>query len=1002
MANYSNLLSEKNTVLGMRLHGYLYLLGAMFFLFSCTSEFYNPVEPVPDAGELTLAYKVDNDMPLTRTVAAMGHETMLKRVHLLFFDTTEEDVFTAFKTVAVSPGRSTFSIDPPENLVIGRPYRVLAVGNADNFNSDGLSLSEWLTHFVGGYNELIGKLKLGHEGPFTRENPGLLPLYGKFINRSGEESTFTVIQDGDSKKVIESESSTFFFSRAVCRFDIHNLVGHLLDIRAARVVNSPESGYLFTDGLIGGKIPEYSPEEAPDGSGYMPITTDVAEGENTTQRLEGSLYGFPNIVNTTVVNDFVTSALMIAGYYIDPETGEKDNELTYYRFNMANLGDSQVLNRNYCYRATIKGVRRRGAYTEKEAYNDSSPIFIYEFNPAWGTDDDNVVTDDEGNFLIVNKTHLTFQGDASDADFVELHVSTNPELEWDVEWVAEPGHSNDKFSFEKISDSAIKCGPKEMNPEPFLRYGYINVVATNHTTGKILKLPVYLVQMSVMQNVKCLTVNGSTGTITQYLDPMGGSVSLDVVTGAKLNNWEVKDDGGYFMSWDSQGLGFTKGGGNNGVLEIKAPANISGKTRTATLIVSLVENAFNDDGEKRVRDVIINLVQETSSQLLEVYNAPDNENKVLDIECLDLKNFDNPNGVVNPRNFIVKLTDPTNLRYRVWTDFDKDRDAVLSVTYHRGPGTAHPDGEAKSSHPENANGTAKINKNDKYEGLTNGTQFWLNPFRTGPDDPRITGTVHVEAYSIKNSSIRQEIAFTVRLNSQEVEIGDCVLQNSDGTYFLWPDRNAGATSLIQNGKEIKASYSDSRKNVYITRPSGAQPWEISGFEGVEYTTKFTWGVSAGKVSNISGNSNSNIIKAKQVWIEDNPFYKTYYGTGENEIDKWGGLTKVQIETLCGRTIVSKSRPFTVSTVSHGTIPVCNWIHQNLFGCNYGTSDISSASSTIANCPVLVFDGEKLYLNTIKRNVSPANYTVSGTRVRLVRSMTISEINRYKTYYLGRK
>lgn len=884
----------------------------LFGLTGCQDDIYTPEMPGADQGELVLKYTVDGEMPLARSVAAMNHESTIKRVHVMFFDTEQEDLFVAYKAVAVTPGKGTFSIDAPENLELDRPYRVLAIGNGDTFAPEGYSsMSNFLSSFSGSYNDALGAVKIHHSGTFTRTNPGELPMFGHFLDKTGGESTFTVTLDGDQKKVKETESASFLFSRGVCRFDIHNLVGHILDIRYARVINNPDGGYLFADGLVGGNIPEMTPTSAPSGEGYMAVTEDMEPGVNTTQRLEGSLYGFPNIVNTTVVNDSRTTALMIAGYYIDPDTGVKDTELTYYRFNLANLGESQVLNRNYCYRATVKGVKRRGAPDEKEAYNDASPIFVYDVNPTWNTDDDNVVSDKDGNFLIVNQTHLTFQGDANEADFVELHVSTNPELTWEVTWVAETGNANTKFTFEKLSNSAVKCGPTEKNDTKYVRYGYLQIVATNPQTGKTLSMPIYLMQLSTEQNVKTLTVNGNTGSFTQELNPMGGTINLPVVTGSVENMWCVEDDGNLLSNWDSQGVSFTTRGGNNNDLVITVPANISGQDRAATLIVSLEKNETNADGSKKVPDVIINLTQKKSPQLMDIINFP--SSGTLDIECLDLS-VGNANGVVNQKSFIVRLTD-SRYRYRVTTNFDKNRDLVLSKDVHRGLGSSNP---AYAYQKMDSNDQPLVATNDKIEGCVGGTQFWINPFRTGPGDPMIIGNVTVTAYNPDDPSApTEERSFTVRLKSQSVEIGDVILKNED-VYYLVPDRNYGTPCRISESEEIiTATYADWRPWVKVTG-SFVTPSENSSFYGTK--------TSAGRAYNYEAKQWTPAQETvKSQFINDNSRNGWPYNTTSGWIYPYGGY----LSTWNNYLRVSKERLFFISEFEHnGKLRAC-WLHNVL-------------------------------------------------------------------------
>ena len=871
----------------------------------CSDEVpYVPVAPVQSDGALSVPYEVDGDMTVTsRGVLAASHETKLDHVYIMFFDAENSDLFAAYASVNVPAGKKRLSFDPPEELARDHDYRVLAIGNSSDYRSaDGKTLEQAIREFSDNYSAAMGQFTVAFDGAVTSDTPGRLPLWGRYVDSSDEEALFRITADAEDKVTVVDQGR-FYFSRAICRVDLHNLVGHILDIRSARVVNGRNAAYVFSDGRNAGDITPFEPQTAPDGIGYKPITSDMTPGVNTTQRLEGSLYAFPNIVNTSVVNDKHTTALIIAGYYI--ENGKKDDYLTYYRFNLANLGESQVLRRNYCYRATVKGVRRRGATDEKTAYNDSSPIFEYDVDEEWGATDDNVVTDKDGNFLVVNKTHLTFQGDAHEADFVELRVSTNPELEWIVEWVDEPGHSNDKFTFEKLSNQAVKCGPLEENHSAYVRYGYCRISAKNTQTGKTLHMPIYLMQLSTVDNVKTLTVNGETGTLRQALNPMGGTVEFQVVTGSAANAWSAEDDGNMLMNWDTQGVSFTDHGSNKTSLVITVPANTTGQTRTACIIVSLDDNETAEDGSKRVPDVMIELSQETSPQLLDVINMP--TNGPLDIQCFSTETG-NQNGVVNPKSFTVKLTD-SRYRYKVTSTFNKSRDLVLSAAAHRGIGSAS---------PAYAVQTASSIEGDELTDLGNGTQFWLNPFRTGPNDPRITGTITVTAYNPDDPTApTEERSFTVRLISEPVEINDVILTNGTNSYLL-ADRNFGTTPRIDEGGEVHtAAYYDYRDFVQVTG-TAVKPID-SGFCGIMTTMDLDVNYQDKYISNLSYTD----AQVTNLWGENNQGINAIYSSKRNA---WQLFDATISDAISSRIAVSKERKYIMSDYlnSDGKI-VCCWL-----------------------------------------------------------------------------
>lgn len=943
-------------------------------------------------GILEVDYRFDGGMPLSRGMATQSHETDLRQAHILFFNPDDADTdpgtFVGYSTVAVPGGKSKFSFDPPETLLDGVKYRVIALGNGDSFVPAGSgSLAEWLSTYQGTYKDALGELTASHSGVFTRNTPGVLPMFGNWVDKNDRPLTFTISRNAEGVVTV-TEKGAFLFSRAVCRFDIHNLVGHLLKIESARLVNTRNAGLYLADGINAGDVEPLSTsisKPAGDGSdGYMPVTTDMTPGVTTTQRLEASLYGFPNTVNTTVQNDKSTTALIIAGYYYDTEKGAYDDKLTFYRFNYANVGESQALKRNYCYRATIKGVKRRGADDEKGAYNDSSPIFDYDVDEEWGTTDDNFTSDKDGNFLVVSKTHLTFDGEASESDFIELRVSTNPELTWTVEPVDEDGNENTKFTFEKLDNNSVKCGPREKNQTDYVRYGYYQIRAVNPKTGADLKMKVYLMQLSTKYNVKTLTVNGNTGEFEQLLNPMGGSVLFKVVTGSNDNPWDAVDSGDLLMNWDTQGISFTKHGNNNTTLEICVPANITGETREATIIVSLT-----NDPENKVKPVTIKLKQEPSPQLMDIINFPPTGE--LTLECLDLS-AGNPNGVAQFRNFVVKLTD-SRYRYDVTSTFNKDIDLILSTSV------------LSADNPMIANQAGGHRTDDKLEELQSGSSFYINAFRTGPGDPQIKGDITIRAYIPDDDTAPvEERTFSVFIHSAECKINDVVILDNEYN-ILVADRNLGVEARVQAGSdnELIASYYSNFDNFQITGKSFNE-----SFAGTVNTSAFT----APGSQNVNFKScTSSIISYDQCSNDFNTLYK-HVNSFYDDKDAWMLPTIEEWNKIKERARFSKGRIFLLSDLTNKSegkeVPIACWLpfykssSSRIVGIN--------ATNCVYACNPIIKDQRLglLYFDT-KSIINAAGLSHTNGRdptasadilLRLMRQLTTEETEQYKTEILG--
>ena len=937
----------------------LFLLMTLSVITGCSDDTEKFI--VPGTGDgISVNYRVEGEMALSRSVATTQHERTLEHVHVLFFD-AENEAYQGYTRATVVAGKTTFSLDPPENLDLNKKYKVLAIGNGDDY-LDGTyeTMSAKLETLSGTLVDVKKQLTAIHSANITSKSVAALPLWGIFTDKDGGESSFTVTEEGGVRKVAEAENAEFLFSRAICRVDIHNLVGHLLDIRYARIANNRTAGYYFADGLNAGNVAEMNSAVTDPSTSdlYMPITADVTD-EKTTQMLEASLYTFPNIVTTTAQNDKATTCLLIAGYYINPETGDKDDKLTFYRFNLANVGESQTLQRNYAYRATIKGVKRRGKDNEGDAYKDNIPIFEYNVDDEWDATDDNVVSDKDGNFLIVNKTHFTFNGEASEADFVELRVSTNPELTWTVEPVTNEDNENDnlengKFIFKKISNNAVQVGPKEQNNTDYVRYGRYRIVATSPTIKAPLKMDIYMLQLSMKDNVKLLTVNGNTGTFTQEIPASGGTIHLRVVTGSNTNNWIAEDIDNELIHWDKD-ANWTKKGGNNNELIITAPANITKYDRTATIRVSL------NPTDENVPPVFIELHQGRSDQWFSI--SPDPSAGVRINAFSTVAGY--PNGVLpgTSRGFKVDLAD-TDYRFEVTTTFNEGRDLRLSI------GSNLEGLSDQSTHNEY--------KAASHTGLTSGTTFYINPFRTGPGDPTIDGKVTVTVYNPDNPEVKKEQTFEVKIESgNDYLIYDVMFDN-----YLLADRNVGNDSRVKRNTDnsydpepniLGNFYDDENVKIYL---GGADIPENTNTGNSDY--KWLYDPYADQTSkqpqysHLSGNriecNSSDQVNAaiKKRWLEYHsdpnelfsPFYQEKYGWEIPLKGRWD-----QIQKLIRFT---KWRMFIVSEVGEEIVgvPVVCWLPQTK---GYESTDNNTTDRKEVFGGYIYYDGSYLYNTRIKNH-----------------------------------
>ncbi len=886
------------------------LLGA-----ACSDDYSDPATN-HGSNRLSVPYRVDGEMSLSRGMIALDHEKAVDHAYILFFEESGDNANNYATSARMASSGSRLEFPIPEDLKPDTRYLTLVVANADSYLPAGMTdfnahLSDLTKDMTDKSRENFAAVLTAHyAGHLTATNPGLLPMWGRFTDNSGKETAFTFSRSGGEAVTCDGE---FFFSRSLSRIDMLNLVPDKLEVAYVKVCNYRDAGLIFHDGLNAGSVVTLKKaSDAPKGDGSDGyITVNAPDAGKNVQRLEASLYAFPNVVNTCVQNDRSTTCLIIAGYFTE-DGKERDTELTYYRFNLANVGESQVLKRNYAYTAVIKGVKRRGASTDYGAYDDKMPIFEYDVDDEWQITDDNYVSDADGNFIVVSKSHLTFSGEASEAENIELRVSTSPKMTWELEAVNEPGNENDKFQWSKLSDEALKVGPRENNATQYVRFGYLQVVATNTETGKQVKMPIYLQQLSLKYDITMLTVNGNTGTFTQELPPSGGAVYLRVVTGGNTNNWVAVDVDNEIESWDKDAT-WTKRGGNNTELMISVPANISGNERTATLRISL------DPKDDNVLPVTILLHQGTSDQWFAISPQPGADGVSIDAFST-IAGY--PNGVVpgTSRGFRVTLTNKS-YRFKVTTSFNQGRDVRLSKNVNL--------------EGRNAQSTHEEFTPEPLEDLESGTMFYINPFRTGPNDPTIKGTVTVTVYDPANPTIAKEETFGVNITSGPSLLYDVVIDD-----ILVADRNIGHQSRMtgEDGKpfmvrnfyesdmvkiyssgadlaeNINSSYNDSGK-----RYDPGSDWNEGNGEKI-YTT------SENQISAVFGKlSNAAVDWWKNYHLDPEQTFSAFYKTDT----KWNIPSTSQMEKIKNNVRFSKWRIFLVSDIGEGIVnmPVVCWLHQ---------------------------------------------------------------------------
>ena len=751
------------------------LLAALLPLLACLSGCMREEivsGPAVTGKGLTIDYSFDDLQ--TRSVAATTSEKKFDDVYFVFYNSATQAYVAYQKTSAPSgnTGQGSFPLPIPEALTPGNTYNTLIVANYDRFKADGQTFEQYITaNRSKDYGQMRRDMKSQAINRARVTTP--LPLYGTLLGKDGEESLFTAPQPDATGKLPVSVR----FSRAVSRFDLKNRVADKLVIAWVKVCNYRDAGYFFHQDAPLGDLVKGTAATAPTDlnnlpDGYVKANPPLGTPANKQDLVEGGLYAYPNIVANSLQDDESTTCLLIAGYYQEPGSAPNTTKLTYYRANVADPGLSQVLKRNYVYTIVITGVQRAGSDTEDEAMAEKDRLLDYVVDDEWQDDGDNTVVDKNGNFLSVSRTAVVLDPPAGEA--ATIKVSVKEGLGWKTEFRQNNGNA---FKVEKIDERSFMIVTNAKNESDFVNTAQLEVSATGITQTEaenILKITINITQLSVKNEVKMLSVEGQTGTLTYNVPGQGATLSLQVLTGGAYASWTATPDpslSGFIGD-------YTQYGANKARIQIEFQPNVTGTLRSGTLTVA--RNPLDD-----ISPVTINFTQAPTDHLLTIFpNFGD--------QGLTLEGFSpdpgNPNGVVLEYPFWVSLADGKNYTYKVETNFRADAEAF--ITYDVQP--ARP----QAAYTANTNGTI-------LQNCVDGKKFTLSIFRTGPGDADLTRSIKVTAVPKTAGGKQEELSFNVTIRSS-CDIGDVTV----GGYTI-ADRNVGAP--LKSQAMIAGNYST---NIY--------------------------------------------------------------------------------------------------------------------------------------------------------------------------------------------
>lgn len=851
-------------------------------------------------GGLRVDYLVDGEVKETRSVQAVQDEIKLNSALIFFYDLNTGEAINYVYTIP-TPGMRTISFDPPSGLSTDTEYNTLVLGNPDEYTG-GESADEFARSIMDlTYDAARVEIMYRRTQAITRGNPGVLPMFGRFVDTSGKSpKTFRYSENGE----LITADGLFFFSRALSRIDLENYVPNTLIVESVKVINYQSTGYPLTEGMRGSDIIDYTHSGS---GGWMDV--EAPEGGEDNQKLTSALYCFPNIVSASMPDDNVTTALLIKGRYCEAKDGGTyDTESTYYRFNLQNTGKGQVLSRNYAYRAVIKGVKRRGSKTPDEAVKEHTPVFDYAVTDEWQAADDNAASDDKGNYLIVSKALVTFDGDNDRGSAVMLNVRTNNDLVWTVAPDdSDESITNSYFICEKADDSTLRVAPTEANNTAYVRFGRYVVTATSPSDSSVeLKLVINIQHLTTSDSYAMLTVDGCTGAISKKLNPNGGVLRLRVQTGSSTNSWYAEDEQNAIKNWGT-GSHFQNVGIDGADLEVVYDPNVTGSPRSTVIRVYL-DPRLNPDGV--VKPVYVTLTQDITADLFSLSPAPVDGAYTIDACSYDNIPTTTPHSSnINASQFTVTVTPAAGVQVVVCHNFQAREVSIYGNGWVTAPGQFYTNGI--ESDPAKYAIVSTINKPQTY---------YISVPAMAPADPMITSYKMRLVATDMISGNKQEQIITFRLKAIDGDINDCIIRN--GTkWFLVPDRNGGTPGRISvTGEKQSAMYYRNVTNTsFIPEFQGSKPVNTyTQFGGATY-----------------GRGDSNTLDGSlQTWIRDvtydeegqySPFFK------KADAGLWRACDNDEWTRITGRMVWSKARCFLMSDYPRITpdgkkIPVIRWMN----------------------------------------------------------------------------
>ena len=345
---------------------------------SCTRE--DGVPDIIDSDILTLNYTVSGaeKADLTRGVTGTTDENRVSSIYTLFFeDGGTNDYIGCMVSAANSSGNQSSGssrVGVPGGRDINDAFKLIVIANLEGFMSKGSepTIADYLDNVL-----LAGKTR----------TEALDLLQGHFTDAGGIQPSLLMSTTID--KPLNSKSISIEFARVVCRVDVNNQSTTPFRLVSAEVWNARDDAYIVNRGSA-----------TPQVGGYSHYKNNVQTTTGTT--IEGGLYFFPNVSMAPVLNDNVTTCLIIGGEY------NNSGKVTYYRVNICAAGQMQVLDRNHIYTIKITDVLNPGGDDKDDAYNDTDVRIEYVVNDWDDEYNGGLVSDKDGNRMALSQRQLVF------------------------------------------------------------------------------------------------------------------------------------------------------------------------------------------------------------------------------------------------------------------------------------------------------------------------------------------------------------------------------------------------------------------------------------------------------------------------------------------------------------------------------------------------------------------------------------------------------------------